>query len=480
MLLVLDQLKNLLGLQAMGDAHDHFLQRFWLHAVEGGRSASRDDARSASARSRWCSRCAGSRRGSAAAASRAADRGGRDGGRRRRGSVSTQRGVTVIGEIPAKLPPFRPARLRRGADSRVLDRRARDRAARPARSHRDGQGDRGPDPAEARHEPAVPERRARELHRLASSSASRVGLAHALGDQSAGRRGDAMVGRRVGDRGRADHARLRALRALHPARRARRHPDAVGVADGRLGTHSPITCAPRASTPRSSPSTAFSAVAISIEFCVLIGVFMSFLLTVPRAGRMLLTEFVVSPDGSVHERLPDDEACGRILIFGLEGEMFFGATSALEMHLETIEERVGPDTSVVVLRMKRLHNADAVGLALIDGFRERMAARGVRLVLCGVRKPLFDTMKRTRPGRASRGGGRLPRTAGAPDQHAARDPPRLRTDPRTLPHLPASRARRPQPQPPLRDLAPREPVPGVRLFLVRLLSDSGDPRRPVE
>ena len=42
-------------------------------------------------------------------------------------------------------------------------------------------------------------------------------------------------------------------------------------------------------------ATAISAVAISIEFCVLIGVFMSFLLTVPRAGRMLLTEFVVTP-----------------------------------------------------------------------------------------------------------------------------------------------------------------------------------------
>jgi sulfate permease, SulP family len=141
--------------------------------------------------------------------------------------------------------------------------------------------------------------------------------------------------------------------------------------------------------------TAFSAVAISIEFCVLIGVFMSFLLTVPRAGRMLLTEFVVSPEGSVHERLPEDEVCGRILIFGLEGELFFGATAALEAHLDNIEDRVGADTSVVVLRMKRLHNADAVGLALIDGFVERMTARRVRVVLCGVRKGLFETMKRT-------------------------------------------------------------------------------------
>ena len=71
--------------------------------------------------------------------------------------------------------------------------------------------------------------------------------------------------------------------------------------------------------------TAVSAFAISVEFCVLIGVFMSFLLAVPRTGRMLLTEFVVSAEGGIHERLPDDEVMGRILIFGLEGEMFFGS-----------------------------------------------------------------------------------------------------------------------------------------------------------
>src|SRR5439155_2100116 len=35
-LLVLDQLKNLLGLKAMGDAHDHFLYRLWQTLVYGG------------------------------------------------------------------------------------------------------------------------------------------------------------------------------------------------------------------------------------------------------------------------------------------------------------------------------------------------------------------------------------------------------------------------------------------------------------
>jgi SulP family sulfate permease len=151
--------------------------------------------------------------------------------------------------------------------------------------------------------------------------------------------------------------------------------------------------------------TALSAVAISIEFCVLIGVFFSFLLAVPRAGRMLLTEFVLTPEGTLHERLPGDEVCRRMLIFGLEGEMFFGSTAALEAHFSTMEGRVDEGTRVLVLRVKRARNADAVGLTLLEGFLERLKARGVHVLLCGVRPEFADKIRRT--GLADRLGERL-------------------------------------------------------------------------
>jgi SulP family sulfate permease len=142
-------------------------------------------------------------------------------------------------------------------------------------------------------------------------------------------------------------------------------------------------------------ATAVSAIVISVEFCVLIGVFMSFSLAVRRAGRMLRTEFVVSTDGGIHERLPDDEVSGPILIFGLEGEMFFGSTGALERHFTHIEERTVDGAKVVVLRMKRVRNPDAVGLTLLGGFLERMRERGIQVLLCGVRSALFESMQRT-------------------------------------------------------------------------------------
>jgi SulP family sulfate permease len=141
-------------------------------------------------------------------------------------------------------------------------------------------------------------------------------------------------------------------------------------------------------------ATALAAVGISIEFCVLIGVFMSFMLTVPRAGQMLITEFALTGAG-LRERLPGDPPCARILVFGLEGEMFFGATAALEAHFAEMERRIDADTRVLVLRMKRARNPDAVGLTLLDGFLSRVKARGVHVLLCGVRAEFADKLERT-------------------------------------------------------------------------------------
>jgi SulP family sulfate permease len=140
-------------------------------------------------------------------------------------------------------------------------------------------------------------------------------------------------------------------------------------------------------------TTAIAAVAISIEFCVLIGVFMSFLLAVPRMSRMLLTEFVVTEDRTIRERHAGDPVCERILIFGLEGEMYFGSGASLEQHFDAIEARVAPTTRAVVLRLKRARNADAVGLSLLQKFIEHLQARGVHVILCGVQEALAERMQ---------------------------------------------------------------------------------------
>jgi SulP family sulfate permease len=139
--------------------------------------------------------------------------------------------------------------------------------------------------------------------------------------------------------------------------------------------------------------TALAAVFVSVEFCILIGVFLSFILYVPRAAHVHLTELTLTPERVIRERLPEDVPCGRMLHFSLEGELFFGSAPDLEEHLAAIEQRAVPGVRVVVLRLKRVRNPDAVCLALLDGFLARLEARAVTVLLCGVRDDLARVLR---------------------------------------------------------------------------------------
>jgi SulP family sulfate permease len=147
-------------------------------------------------------------------------------------------------------------------------------------------------------------------------------------------------------------------------------------------------------------ATALAAVFVSVEFCILIGVFLSFVLYVPRAARVHMAELTLTPERVIRERMATDPRCDRILIYDLEGELFFGAAPELERHFSAIERRATTDTRVVVLRLKRARNPDGVCLGLLDGFLRRMEARSIAVLLCGVRDDLARGLQTT--GLASR------------------------------------------------------------------------------
>jgi SulP family sulfate permease len=142
-------------------------------------------------------------------------------------------------------------------------------------------------------------------------------------------------------------------------------------------------------------ATALSAVFISVEFCVLIGVFLSFVLYVPRAARVHLTELTLTPERVVRERGPSDPPCSRMLLYNLEGELFFGSAPVLEKHLAAIDRRAQPSIRIVVLRLKRVRNPDAVCLQLLDDFLKRLKARQITVLLCGVRRDLSKVFHST-------------------------------------------------------------------------------------
>jgi SulP family sulfate permease len=140
-------------------------------------------------------------------------------------------------------------------------------------------------------------------------------------------------------------------------------------------------------------ATAFSAIFVSIEFSILIGTFISFLLFVPRAARLRVTELVVGPDRLVRERRPGEAPCSRLVVFSLEGELFFGAAPELQEYLADLTRRVKEGVRVVVLRVKRTRNPDMVCLELLQRFIEDMDARKVPVLLCGVRDDFARIMR---------------------------------------------------------------------------------------
>ncbi|GIZ52153.1 SulP family inorganic anion transporter [Noviherbaspirillum aridicola] len=80
-----------------------------------------------------------------------------------------------------------------------------------------------------------------------------------------------------------------------------------------------------------------------------------------------------------------------VAVYSLFGSLFFGAVGKLEALAEP--ERL--PHRALVLRLDQLINMDTTGLEALDDLRHALAARGSRLVLCGVGGQPLSLMQRT-------------------------------------------------------------------------------------
>jgi SulP family sulfate permease len=139
-------------------------------------------------------------------------------------------------------------------------------------------------------------------------------------------------------------------------------------------------------------ATALSAVFVSIEFCILVGTLLSFLIYVPKAAKVTMEELVIDPNGMIRERYPNDVPCDRIKMVSFEGELFFGSAPDFESHLEQIEIDLPATTKVILIRVKHLRNPDAVCMHLLAEFIDRIDERGIAICLAGVRDDFFKIL----------------------------------------------------------------------------------------
>jgi len=140
--------------------------------------------------------------------------------------------------------------------------------------------------------------------------------------------------------------------------------------------------------------TALSAIFISVDESILIGVGLSIILFVPRAAKLGMRELIVTNERVVRERLPEDERSASLLIYDLEGELFFGAAPELERYLEEIKKAtIADEIKYVVLRVRRARNPDVVAIEHVEHFLHDAEKRGVTVLLAGLR-PNFTKILR--------------------------------------------------------------------------------------
>ncbi len=142
-------------------------------------------------------------------------------------------------------------------------------------------------------------------------------------------------------------------------------------------------------------ATAAAGVFIDIELAILIGVAVSLLGYMPRAAKLRTAELIVTPERVVRERLPGDPDSPDLLILDIEGELFFGAAPEFESHLQRAAQSVrSRGVTQLILRVKRLRNADAVGLEVLDKFLHDARTAGLTVFLAGVRQDLLAALHR--------------------------------------------------------------------------------------
>jgi SulP family sulfate permease len=142
-------------------------------------------------------------------------------------------------------------------------------------------------------------------------------------------------------------------------------------------------------------ATALSAILVSVEFCILIGVFLSFAFYVPKAAQIKMSELTVTSDRVIREVVSSDLPCGFLRVYNLEGEMFFGCAPELERQFDAVRESIPATLKVVVLRLKRVNNPDAVCMDVLTRFIEKLHERNIVVLLSGIRSVMAQTLANT-------------------------------------------------------------------------------------
>ncbi|HVO71524.1 MAG TPA: SulP family inorganic anion transporter [Aggregatilineaceae bacterium] len=140
-------------------------------------------------------------------------------------------------------------------------------------------------------------------------------------------------------------------------------------------------------------ATFASTLILPLQYSVYVGVFLSLSLYVHQSSRVMIVQLEPVGDNLFREvplsqTLPD----GQPVILSIHGNLFFAAARDLEQRLPSPN---GTRCPVVILRLRGDTLLAGTGASMLATYAERLRAQGGKLILCGVEKPVLETLKRT-------------------------------------------------------------------------------------
>lgn len=139
--------------------------------------------------------------------------------------------------------------------------------------------------------------------------------------------------------------------------------------------------------------TLISGLLLPLDTAIYVGVSVSVLLFLRKVSTPTLVEYDFNQRGELAEtrRRKQDEVPA-ISIMHLEGDLFFGATDAMEEQLRQLTAH--PNIKAIVLRMKNVHNLDATGALALRDFARQARKREVHLLICGATAPVLRILRK--------------------------------------------------------------------------------------
>lgn len=139
-------------------------------------------------------------------------------------------------------------------------------------------------------------------------------------------------------------------------------------------------------------TTLLSTLLLELQSAVFVGVFLSIALFLKRASHPQLAK-VVPSEG--HDRLvpfgKGDASCPQIVIYRIEGALFFGAIDELEQRLEAFDE--GRRGENIIVTVKHVRCIDATGIHALERFLQACKRRGSKLIFVEPNELVFEAFR---------------------------------------------------------------------------------------